>query len=62
MINSLDDANNKMSILLNELENYITDNISDELILLLGDNLFFKIESKIYRNYIDKRLVELQNK
>jgi hypothetical protein len=61
-INSLDIANNKVSILLNELENYIVDNISDELILYVGDNLFFRLEKESYRDYIDKRLVELQNK
>jgi hypothetical protein len=61
-IDSLDIANNKVSILLNELENYIVDNISDELILYVGDNLFFRLEKVSYRDYIDKRLVELQNK
>lgn len=62
MINSLDVANNKVSILLNELENLMVNNISDELILYVGHNLFFEIENKLYRDYIDKRLVELQNK
>jgi hypothetical protein len=59
MTNSLEITNDKISMLLNKLEDCLVENISDELIIYIRSNSFFRFEGKIYRDYIDRYLVEL---
>lgn len=59
---SLYNANDKLNELLSCLESCVVDNISDELILHIGNNTFFKILNVVPLTLHQECLVEYLNK